>query len=205
MTAPKLSPSRDQRGFTLVELMVTLAIFGLLAMLAMPGLTPLLVQWQRDSVTRNMTTHFQQARSEAIKTSRRVVVCPLDPDQPTEKCLADNQWKDGWLVFIDGNGNNRYDPSQAVTPENPDPSGDRLLSLQDSSAGISSIKSWATTTGNDGTVSVTTTKVQFLTFLPSGLLAAGRSRITITPSNSAVKDNELDINQVGRVSVTSKS
>ena len=73
IACPYRIDARPAQGFTLVELMVTLALAALLTLIAVPSFIHQLRGWQRDSATRAFTAHIQLARSTAIKTSRRVV------------------------------------------------------------------------------------------------------------------------------------
>lgn len=64
---------RSASGFTLVELMVTLALFSILVMLSVPSFT----QWVRNSQIRSVAEHFQTglrlARDRAPQLNRSVV------------------------------------------------------------------------------------------------------------------------------------
>jgi type IV fimbrial biogenesis protein FimT len=186
---------RRQRGLTLVELIVTFAVFAVLVSLAVPTFSPLIARWQRDNVTGALSTSLQQARSESIKSARKVVICPSDdPSADTPTCLDDNEWKDGWLVFVDADSDNDYDSSK----------GDRLISTRAAASGVESIVSQTTDPDDDTKKDA----VKYLVFLPIGLLGnelPGKIKITVTPTNTGVNGNELDINQIGRVTVSTLS
>lgn len=89
---------RCQRGFTLIELIVTIAIAAMLMTLAAPSF----VQFRRNSELRALTntllSAINAARSEALKTGKNAVVEPNFA----------RDWASGWRVFIDLNHDNLY-------------------------------------------------------------------------------------------------
>jgi type IV fimbrial biogenesis protein FimT len=60
------------RGFTLIELMIALAIFGLLTMLALPGFTKVMANMQIRTAAEALLNGLQTARSEAVKRNGNV-------------------------------------------------------------------------------------------------------------------------------------
>lgn len=63
-------------GFTLVELMVTLAVLAILASIAVPGFQNLIQNNRATSMANELTTAMNLARSEAVKRGIEVSVCP---------------------------------------------------------------------------------------------------------------------------------
>src|SRR5438067_12240404 len=78
---------RAQRGFTLTELMVTVAVAGVLAMVAVPNMRTLLQNNRLSSASNDMLRSFYLARTEAIKHQANVVVCAVaDPTLTAPTC-----------------------------------------------------------------------------------------------------------------------
>ncbi|AGG87897.1 GspH/FimT family pseudopilin [Rhodanobacter denitrificans] len=76
------------RGFTLVEMLVTLAIFAVLLMIAIPSMRPFLQSQSVKNASMDINSTVALARSEAIKRNATVDV--------TANNAAD--WSQGWVV-----------------------------------------------------------------------------------------------------------
>lgn len=88
------------KGFTLLELAVTMAIVAILLVAGMPPMRNLLLDARRARVTNELVRALHVARSESIRTSADVVVCPLDSGAGCSQ--AADGWNGGWIVFVNG-------------------------------------------------------------------------------------------------------
>nr|WP_299246153.1 GspH/FimT family pseudopilin [uncultured Halomonas sp.] len=98
---------RQQRGFTLIELMATLGVMAVVATLAVPTWQSFMVRQQVDNDVRALTRSLAMARSEAVSQGVDVSVCPyaITATEPTPSdCSQDADWQHGWVVYR-GRGN----------------------------------------------------------------------------------------------------
>jgi type IV fimbrial biogenesis protein FimT len=80
------------RGFTVVELMVVVAIAAILAAVAMPSMQDMIVAGRVRGASSDFYTALVQARSEAIKRRTNVTIEPVS-----------THWNGGWQVKIGSN------------------------------------------------------------------------------------------------------
>ena len=93
---PTRSNSRSQ-GFTLIELLVTVAILGIVAVIAAPSMQNFVLNNRIRAQAAALTSSLAFARTEAITRSTRVVTCP----GTASGCNNTTEWENGWLVFVD--------------------------------------------------------------------------------------------------------
>lgn len=92
------------RGFTLIELMVTLSIAIILLVLAVPSLEDASLTTKFSAQSNALLASLQLARSEAIKRNARVVVCKTaDWTATNPACTTSGGWEQGWFIFHDVN------------------------------------------------------------------------------------------------------
>jgi prepilin-type N-terminal cleavage/methylation domain-containing protein len=90
------------RGFTLIELMVTLSLAAIVLSLAAPSFGEFRRNSRLTSAGNDFLAAMQVARSEAIKRQQPVAVCPTaDPDDPAATCTGGPFA--AWIVFVDPN------------------------------------------------------------------------------------------------------
>lgn len=77
---------KRQSGFSLIELMVTLAIAGVLLAYAIPNLREFYLRQNMDARTNDLLVDLVFARAEAINRGESVTL------------TANTNWKDGWAV-----------------------------------------------------------------------------------------------------------
>src|SRR5690606_1230403 len=95
------------KGFTLVELMVTIAVAAILMAIAMPSLESISNSNALKSTTRDLVSTLSTARSQAISTRTDVLVQP-----------AAGGWGGGWSIVYDNaaaEDNQDYAPREDVT------------------------------------------------------------------------------------------
>lgn len=99
------------RGFTMIELMTTVSVIGILAGIAAPSLNSLIEHQRTSAAINSLTTHMALARVAAITRNRRAVLCPsMDGSQ----CRTDTDWSGGWMLFMDDDGNRKPDAGEDV-------------------------------------------------------------------------------------------
>jgi len=100
-----------QSGFSLVELIFTVAIGLIFITMAVPSYTDFSKNNRVTTITNNLVTDINVARAEAIARGVRVIMCrSADPRAATPSCGGTtNSWTSGWLVFASGDSNSSYD------------------------------------------------------------------------------------------------
>ena len=92
---------KQQSAFTLVELMVTIAILAIIATLAAPNLSQMLRNTKVNTSSGDILTFLQQSRTEAIRLGKTVTVCG---SADGSSCLSANKtnWSTGLLAKHSG-------------------------------------------------------------------------------------------------------
>ncbi len=89
---------RSQKGFTLIELVTTMAIAGILLGVGIPSFLTAVQNNRLSADYRELASAMNFARSEAIKRGKNVWVCARRNDN---RCATGrNRWSNGWLVFV---------------------------------------------------------------------------------------------------------
>src|SRR5687767_3310746 len=92
------SPPAQEAGFTLFELMFTVAVAAVLASIAVPNMRDFIRNGRLTSAANDLLRSTQVARSEAIKRQTIVALCAsADPSAANPTCS--NGAFTGWIVF----------------------------------------------------------------------------------------------------------
>jgi type IV fimbrial biogenesis protein FimT len=92
-----MSSPREARGFSLLELFVTLATVAILLTVAAPSLRQFAMNARRDEQVNALLRTLHAARSAAILRAEPVVICK---SRDGKRCAADaSAWSGGWIAF----------------------------------------------------------------------------------------------------------
>lgn len=92
---------KKNRGVTLVELIVTISIAGILISIAIPSFTSLINSTRLTTYANEWVASLNLARSEAVKRGVQISI--------RRKGGTNQNWDSGWDVFTDVNGNGALD------------------------------------------------------------------------------------------------
>jgi len=113
---PSIRLLRRHNGFTLVELMLTILVAGIIAGLAAPNMRSFVLNSRLTSTSNDLLRSLQAARSEAAKTQSNIVVC-MSANAETELVnpTCDDENLNSWIVFQDTNRNWQRDVGETVS------------------------------------------------------------------------------------------
>ncbi|MFK8028305.1 MAG: GspH/FimT family pseudopilin [Gammaproteobacteria bacterium] len=157
-------------GFTIIELMLTIAVAAVMLSVGVPSFQSLMERNQLTSGINQFISSMSLARSEAIKRNQRVSICPSSDG---EACVG-NQYENGWIIFVDRNANGTR---QIATEE--------LIWVSDSLPANMTLR-------GDGCCSGS------VPYLASGQISGIAGNIHLCKENDANKSRKIAINTFGR-------
>lgn len=92
---------KQQSAFTLIELMITIAVLAIIATLAAPNLSQMLHNTKVNTSSGDILSFLQQSRTEAIRLGKTVTVCGSSDGS---SCLSANKtnWSTGLIATHSG-------------------------------------------------------------------------------------------------------
>ncbi len=104
-------PPLRPRGFTLIEMLIAMAVAGILLALAGPSFREAIDANRLTSNANELTAAVQLARAEAIRHNRRVTLCRTEDGSA---CSAASSTWPGWILFVDTDGDGVRDATEPV-------------------------------------------------------------------------------------------
>lgn len=89
-------PANNSAGFTLVELMVGLAVFAILAVVGIPSMNSFISSNRLTSQANEFLSALQFARAEAVRLNRNILFCNTSDAQTCN--VSTGKW-DAWLIL----------------------------------------------------------------------------------------------------------
>lgn len=102
---------RRNAGFTLIELVTTMSVMAILAGIAAPSFASFIERQRASVAMSSLLAHMSLARITAISRNQRAVLCP---SADGVHCGLDTDWSQGWMVFMDEDGNRIPDGSDEI-------------------------------------------------------------------------------------------
>lgn len=103
---------KNNSGFTLIEIMVAVAIVGIFASIALPSFSKLIESNRINTATNELISNLMLTKSEALKRRNTVTLCPsTTQNSATPSCSGSSDYSTGWIVFLDCDGDGVIDNS----------------------------------------------------------------------------------------------
>ena len=167
--------SRDYycRGFSLIELMVTISVLAILLGIAAPSVTQFIVNNRLTSQANGLLADLSRARSEAGARHFPVTICAAE-DSTTCAAATTTNWESGWIVFVDANADGAVANASDI------------------------IRYVAPLEGQTTVVSSSFTNVGYLTYRPFGGFSPPTSGTFTLCVSGHTKGREIGVSAIGR-------
>lgn len=184
-TRRRAAAGRVQRGFTLIEMLSTVAVIAVTTTVGVPALNGFVVGNRAATQVNTLISALNYARGEAVSGARQVSLCPYtenagaaDPDD-RYTCADATAWQQGWIVY------------RSVVDEAGNPTGGHEVLRV-----FGPLSSGDALTGN----------VSSVTYLPTGFLADGSTSpsFALVPQACAANQRRtVSVNLQGQAHVAS--
>ncbi len=165
-------------GFTLIEVLIVIAIAAILAAMAVPSFNTMLMKRSVQGAAQSLVADIRFARSEALRRSLRVSICSLASGS-TDTCSGNPAvWANGWIVFVDTSNTGTRD------------SGEEILRVQQPLPNISTIQRDTTPTNTRNV----------FTFEANGFAKSVNETLVVSPRNGS----SASVNRVICISINGR-
>jgi type IV fimbrial biogenesis protein FimT len=98
-------------GFTMIELMLTIAIVAIVMSIAIPNFTTTIKNNRLTTQANDFVTALNIARSEAVKRGYQVTLCKSTNGTA---CVTTGNWAQGWIIFADQDNDRVFDVGETT-------------------------------------------------------------------------------------------
>lgn len=109
---------KNYNGFTLVELIIVVAITGILLAVAVPSMRTYIANSAANSLSGTVLIDIMYSRNHAITNSKFVKMIPTGAADTGASIFIPNStgvnWAQGWAIFVDDNNDNVIDTDELV-------------------------------------------------------------------------------------------
>ncbi len=108
---------RQQTGFTLYELMITLMVIAIILGFGIPNLRNFTLNSRITGAANDLHAAFMMARTEAAHAKTNVTICASADPMGAANCGG--TWDQGYVVFIDDDADQVRDAGEAILRSQP--------------------------------------------------------------------------------------
>lgn len=164
-----------KNGFSLLELMVTLAVASIVLSVGVPSFRAVIMDNRLASQANQFVTSVNMARSAAVRYQRNATVCAsANYDAAVPTCAATTDWSNGWIVWVDKDRDAATDANEIISVYGP---------LHTSST-------------------FTSTGLGAFTYNARGFGVAGGDDLTMCDDRTGETGRMIRVNNVGRTNVS---
>ncbi len=155
----------------MIELLVTLAIAGIMMTVAIPSFRDFLMNSRLATQANELVLALTLAKSEAVKRGITVTVCSTSD---AESCASSKTWETGWLVFVDNDGDGVLDTID----------GDEILQVYSALSGGNTLRS---------------SNLERVRFQNTGFITGASGTLMLCDARGAVEARGVTVSFQGRV------
>ncbi len=106
-----LLSNNAEKGFTFIELLISLSILFIMTSMAVPAMTQTLNQTRQNGHLSTIMSYLQLTRTEAIFQNKTMLMCK---SSDLISCDPQSDWEQGWIIFADENNDHQRNTNESI-------------------------------------------------------------------------------------------
>ncbi len=165
----------QKNGFTLLELMITLAVASILLSVGVPSFRGMMLDNRLVNEANQFVTAVNLARSAAVRYQRNATVCmTTNYNAAVPTCGGSNNWGRGWIVWVDKDRDGATDANEIIAVHEP----------------------------IAGSITMVSSAASAFTYNARGFSTTGGDNISLCDDRSSETGRLIKVNNVGRTNVS---